>query len=261
MKKLRQLLVGACAVLLMGLAPPGFAQSHAIQAAVGIAMHVDAFDVEQVAQLAEGATLNFSVYGTPDASAMVRIDGAADALMLREVDPGVYEGRYVLGEHDRIALDGRATATLWRGEAQATAVLEEPLVFDSGTPVAAAEDPAPGCADCGVIEAIRPVEIAGEPGYGGAIAGGVVGAIVGNQVGRGDGRRLARILGAVGGAYAGREIERQQLARTEYEMSVRLPDGASAVRRYGSPPPFRVGDRVRLVGRSVLPDPLTGLGH
>jgi outer membrane lipoprotein SlyB len=258
MKKLRQRLVVACALLLMGLALPGLAQSRDIQDAVGIAMHVDAFDVEQVAHLAEGTSLNFSVYGTPDASAMVRIDGAADALMLREVDPGVYEGRYVLGEHDRIARDGRATATLWRGEAVARAVLEEALVLDLGTPVAAAEAPAPACADCGVIEAIRPVEIAGEPGYGGAIAGGVIGAIVGNQVGRGDGRRMARILGAVGGAYVGRAIERQQLRRTEYEMVVRLPDGASAVRRYGSPPPFRVGDRVRVAGRSVLPDPLAG---
>jgi outer membrane lipoprotein SlyB len=258
MKKLRQLLVGACALLLTGLAPPGFAQPSVIHRSVGIAMHVDAFDVEQVARLTEGTTLNFSVYGTPGASAMVRIDGAADALMLREVDPGVYEGRYVLGEQDRVARDGGATATLWRGEAQASAVLDEPLVLDADMPLAAAGASVPPCADCGVIEAIHPVQIAREPGYGGAIAGGVIGAIVGQQMGHGDGRRVARILGAVGGAYVGRAIERQYAMRTEYEMVVRLPDGVSAVRRYGSAPPFRVGDRVRIAGRSVIPDPLAG---
>ena len=187
----------------------------------------------------------------------MHIDGAADALMLREVDPGVYEGRYVLGEQDHIALDGTATVTLWRGESEAMASLDEPLVLDGGRPVAQVSAAVvPSCADCGVIEAIRPVEVSGEPGYGGAVAGGLIGAMVGNQVGRGDGRRIARILGAVGGAYAGREIERRQLTRTEYELVVRLPDGAAAVRRYGSPPPFRVGERVRLAGRSVLPEPL-----
>lgn len=255
MKKLRQLLVGAFAVLLVGLAPPVVAQSRTIHASVGTAMRVDAFDVEQVAQLTEGTPLYFSVFGTPGASAMVRIDGAAERLVLREVQAGVYEGRYVLGEQDRIARDGRATATLWRGENVASALLEEPLMLADEAPAAvAAAVPAATCADCGVIEAIRSVETPGEPGYGGAIAGGVIGAIVGNQVGRGDGRRVARIVGAVGGAYAGREIERRHARRTEYEVVVRLPDGV-ATRRYGAPPPFRVGDRVRLADSDLLPDP------
>lgn len=254
MKMLRQLWVGAFAMLLVGFAPPVVAQPRTIHALVGTAMRVDAFDVEQVDQLTEGTPLYFSVFGTPGASAMVRIDGAAEGLMLREVQAGVYEGRYVLGTRDRIAGDGHATATLWRGESVASALLEEPLMLADETAAAVAAASAPSCADCGVIEAIRPVEMAGEPGYGGAVAGGVIGAIIGNQVGRGDGRRMARILGAVGGAYAGREIERRYVARTEYEVVVRLPDGV-AIRRYGAPPRFRVGERVRLADRDLLPDP------
>jgi outer membrane lipoprotein SlyB len=83
----------------------------------------------------------------------------------------------------------------------------------------------------------------------------VLGAIVGSQFGRGDGRTAAGILGAVGGAYAGSEVERRHGTRTRYDVVVRGPNGVAQTRRYDAPPPFRVGDRLRIADGTWRPDP------
>jgi outer membrane lipoprotein SlyB len=251
--KIRQVLAGAFASLFVGLAVPALAQGG-IGAAVGTAarhqLRVDGFDVEQVGELSPGTALHFSLYGTPGARAALRIDGAGQRLPLHEVQAGVYEGRYVIASEDRIGTDSRVTAQLWTAEQAVTAVLEEPLLLGA----AAASATVRACEECATVEAVRPVEVAGRPGAVGAIAGGVVGAILGSQVGRGDGRTLAGILGAVGGAYAGREIERRHRQRLRYEVVVRLPDGSTQTRLYDEPPPFRVGDRLRVGEGAWLPD-------
>jgi outer membrane lipoprotein SlyB len=261
MKTLRQVVVGAVASWFVGLAMPALAQGG-IGAAVGSAVRsevrVDGFDVEQVGDLAAGTSLNFSLYGTPGARATLGIEGARKRLPLHEVQAGVYEGSYVIAPDDRITSDSRVTAHVWKHDEVITAVLDEPLLL-GGTPApqpAARVAAAPrGCEECAVVEAVRPVEVAGRSGATGAIAGGVLGAILGSQVGKGDGRTLAGILGAVGGAYAGREIERRHQQRLRYDVVVRLPDGSAQTRRYDSPPPFRVGDRLRVGGGAWLPDP------
>ena len=67
------------------------------------------------------------------------------------------------------------------------------------------------------------------------------------------------ILGAVGGAVVGNEIERQRSKRTRYEVVVRLADGATQVRRFDAPPPWRVGDRLRVADGGWTPDAPAGL--
>ena len=234
METLRHLVVGVLVTLFVGLA------AAAAQADTGPPLRVDAFDVEQVSQLSVGTPLNFSLFGTPGARATLRIEGAERRLPLHEGQAGVYEGTYVIAPNDHITPTSRVTADLRLADQVATAVLDEPLLL--GTSIAQA------CDDCGVVEAIRTVEVNGSPGYIGAITGGVVGAILGSQVGRGDGRTVAGVLGALGGAHVGREIERSQSKRTRYDVVVRLPNGVSQTRRYDAPPSFKVGDRVRLAG-------------
>ena len=241
MKTLRNMVVGVLATLLVG-----FAAAASAQPDTGLPLRVDGFDVEQVSQLSAGTALNFSLFGTPGARATLRIDGAERRLALQEGQAGVYEGTYVIAANDRITAASRVTADLWLANQVTTVVLEEPLMLGTST--------ARGCDDCGVVEAIRAVDIRGQPGYVGAIAGGVIGAILGSQVGHGDGRTVAGILGAVGGAHVGREIERSQSKRTRYEVVVRLPNGVSQTRRYDAPPPFKVGDRVKLAGGTWRPD-------
>jgi uncharacterized protein YcfJ len=237
----RQVVVGMWAALLIAITGVAWAANS---------LQVEAFDVEQVAQLTAGARLNFSLFGTPGARARLHIEGARHPVELRELQPGVYEGSYTLDEHDQIAPDSRVIATLRRGEQLATTVLAEPLQIGAEPPVAAAPPPAPpdrpACDDCAVVESIRAVEVDGHRGYIGAVAGGVLGALIGNQIGHDDRRRVARIVGAVGGALAGREIERRHGWRTQYDVVLRQPDGATQVRRYHGMPPFSVGDTVWL---------------
>ena len=250
MKSLRLVWVAAFAFLLVGLAaPPALAQTGGIGGVVAVAAQprVDGFDVEQVPRLALGTPLNFALYGSPGGSATLRIDGAARTLSLAEVQGGVYEGTYVIGGDDRIEPDSRVSASLWVLDRSTTVVLEEPLVLGAAQPM--------GCADCAVVEAVRPVDEPGRPGLLGAVAGGVLGAILGSQFGRGDGRTAAGIVGAVGGAYAGAEVERRHGARTRYDVMVRGPDGVAQTRRYDAPPPFKVGDRLRIADGMWRPDP------
>jgi outer membrane lipoprotein SlyB len=251
MKTLRQLFAAALAtlVVLSIAAPPVAAQESRIAGVVGAApgVRVDGFDVEQVTQIAPGTPLNFALYGSPGGSATARIEGAIRTLPLAEVQSGVYEGTYVVGHDDRIGPQSRVTASLWLATHEVTVVLEEALVLDAAQPSQ--------CRECLVVEAIRPVDEMGRPGAMGAVTGGVIGAIVGNQFGHGDSRTAATILGAVGGAMVGREIERRQSTRTRYEVTVRGADGARQTRRYDAPPPFRVGDRIRLAGTTWVAEP------
>ena len=102
------------------------------------------------------------------------------------------------------------------------------------------------CYDCGTVESVRTVETTGNASGGGAVLGGIVGGVVGSQVGDGDGKKAATVAGVVGGAVAGNAIEKN-MARTGYEVSVRMDDG----RRLTVVQPtidsgLRVGSRVRL---------------
>lgn len=283
MATVRQLFVSVLATLLAGIAVAAFAQPSRSGERVAAALQVEAFDVEQVPALSPGTQLHFSLFGTPDAAASLQIEGARLGLDLHEVQPGIYEGSYTIDAQDRIPSDGRVVATLRRGHRAAQSLLDEPLLLDGGTAAAPAEpleEPAPGaartrigtpvpmarnapsaptlpaapaCDDCAVVESIRAVDLGGHPGYLGALTGGLFGAILGDQVGRGDGRRLARIMGALGGAVAGRELERSGSRRTRYDVVLRLPGGAAQTRSYDRPPPFTVGDTVRLRAAPATP--------
>lgn len=124
----------------------------------------------------------------------------------------------------------------------------------TATKPGAAQRPAPApraaasapCADCGVIESIRVVQVAGNTSGLGAAAGGVTGAIVGSQIGRGDGRTIATIAGAAGGAYAGNAIEKNMNKRTAYRVTLRMDDGSQRSLTQSEAPAYPVGERVRI---------------
>lgn len=127
---LSRVIVGMFAALLLAAAQPGWAGTGPLR--------VDAFDVEQVASLAPGTQLNFSVFATSGAAATVLIDGVRRLIDLREVQPGVYEGTHTIEAGDRIRPESAAVATVWRDGAVARATLEESLLLDGAPPVPAA---------------------------------------------------------------------------------------------------------------------------
>jgi outer membrane lipoprotein SlyB len=114
--------------------------------------------------------------------------------------------------------------------------------------------PAPGgesassavsCGNCGVVEAVREMQIPGEATGPAAVAGGVTGAVGGSQIGRGNGSTAMGVLGAVGGASAGRE--KNVRTHTGYRMTVRMDDGTVRTVYSSAPPAFAAGDKVRLI--------------
>ena len=91
------------------------------------------------------------------------------------------------------------------------------------------------------------IDISGVGAAGGAILGG----LLGNQVGSGHGRQLATVAGAVGGAVVGNQVEGNIKADISYEIRVRLDDGTLRTFHQHSAPPWRTGDRVRIVKGSL----------
>jgi outer membrane lipoprotein SlyB len=266
MTSARHLIAGLFAALVgAGSAAPASAQSSP-RVERGAALQVEGVDVEQVVQLVPGVPLNFSVYGSPGAAAMLRIDGARAPLDLQERQPGVYEGAYVIGARDRIRADSRVTATLQRGGQAVHTELEESLQLARGDasvldPTRAAQEPvAPvervgqpvptvavaeaGCASCAVVESIRVPQASDGPGNLGAVSGTLIGAVFGERAREAHMRRMARIHGTVTGALTGRDPARD----ASYEVVFRLPDGATQTHRFPTAPALQVGDAVRLDG-------------
>jgi len=282
--------VGVFAVWLLGIAPSQAAPPG--RTAPG-AVYVDAFDVEQVASLAPGTVLQFTVFSSPGASATVMVEGVRRLVELREVEPGIYEGSYAIEAADRLRVGSTAVATVWRDGAVVRAALEESLLLDGAppTPVAApspsvvaqtAPAPAPvrgapvpapvpawspppplgvpvvvpsagrvvACRDCARVESIRAVEVPTGPAYAGAVAGSIAGALFGEEVGKAHERHVTAALGAIGGAVLGHEAQRAATSRTLYDATLRMPNGALRVRRYDAPPPFQVGQFIRVEGTS-----------
>lgn len=113
-------------------------------------------------------------------------------------------------------------------------------------------DAAIACADCGVVETIRTVEVEGKGNGLGMIAGGVTGALLGNQIGRGNGNAVATIAGAAGGAFAGNEIEKNMKKSLRYQVRVRMNDGTYRTLYQSSAPTFAVGENVKVVNGRVV---------
>ncbi len=268
MATLRQLILGVLAALLASTTVPALAQPSRGAPSDPAELQVEEFDVEQVPELIPGTRLTFSLYGTPGAEATLQIEGAQRVLRLREVQPGMYDGTYTIDAQDQIRPDARVTAVLRRGSQVTASALGEPLQFGASAatasepplaqsaaiekiaPIAAGPrigTPVPpkpaalACADCGVVESVRAVEVGSVPGKVAAAAGGVAGAVFGDEIGRAHARHVAWVLGAL----TGRKIEPNGSQPTRYDVVLRLPNGAMQIRRYDGMPPFKVGDVVR----------------
>ena len=114
MASVRRIIVGVCAAWLALIALPAMPQSGRT-APVAAPLRIDGINVEEVAQLAAGTQLSFSLFGTPGAVASLQIEGARHGLLLREAERGVYEGTYTIDTQDRISADGPVVGTLRRG--------------------------------------------------------------------------------------------------------------------------------------------------
>jgi outer membrane lipoprotein SlyB len=145
------------------------------------------------------------------------------------------------------------------GAAAVTGVLPLPQKADPAQPVlektaTAAAAKKANCRTCGVVAAVRKVEVKGETSGVGAVAGGVGGAVVGNTVademGR-NSRAIVTIASAAAGALAGNEIEKQVKKQTVYRVTVRMDDGSERTVSQENAPSYTVGARVRVNGNAL----------
>ena len=111
---------------------PAHAQQYATTTTV-TAPRIRGFEVDEVRRLVPGAELVFKLYGTPGGRANLSIKGATRNLTLNEVEPGQYEGTYVIGTRDRISGASAVTANLRVGNLVTSGVLSESLQREPGT--------------------------------------------------------------------------------------------------------------------------------
>lgn len=219
----------------------------------GLAPRIESFTVAPISRIEPGAELFFSLAGTPGGKASVRINGMDGKVFLDETTAGNYQGSYTIKSRDRIAPDSRVAANLRTGNRETDAVLREPLLATGAVRLGnLAALPTRVCASCGTVEAINLIQVKGDGSYIGLIGGGIAGAVLGNQIGDGRGRTAAQVLGAVGGALAGREIERNVNKNTHYAVVTRLESGGTQTVTYPTPPPFKMGDRVKIEGNVLV---------
>jgi outer membrane lipoprotein SlyB len=110
---------------------PAQAQQYAT-ASAQVAPRISGFEVDEIRRLVPGAELAFKLYGTPGGRANLNIRGATRNLRLDEVEPGQYEGTYVIGSRDRISGASAVTANLRVGNMVTSGVLAESLQRDPG---------------------------------------------------------------------------------------------------------------------------------
>jgi outer membrane lipoprotein SlyB len=122
-----------------------------------------------------------------------------------------------------------------------------PKVTHKSTKVASNDTGSNWCSSCGNIESIRQIKTRAQGSGVGAAGGAILGGLLGNQLGGGHGRQLATVAGAVGGAVVGNQVEGNMKADVSYEIRVRLDDGTLRTFHQHSAPPWRTGDRVRIV--------------
>ncbi|MEO7244750.1 MAG: glycine zipper 2TM domain-containing protein [Rubrivivax sp.] len=215
------------------------------QPVVTAPLQIDRLSVQHTGERRVGSVVHVRLEGTAGGRAWAQLPGTgAPRIDLTEVRPGQYRASYTVQRRDRLDTDGALNAWLRVGERTTTASIADALDEKRGGGWRNRD--LADCARCGTVVDIEVKQVDDNNNVAGTVAGGLIGAIVGSQIGGGDGRKVAGIAGAVGGALLGREIEKRNGRDEVYDVAVRLTDGHMETVRYEDPPPFRVGDRVRV---------------
>jgi hypothetical protein len=90
------------------------------------APEVQSLDIRADGPWQPGTRVRFRMEGTPHAQAMVRVRGVHDSIPLREVERGVYVGRYVIARDDDIDPGAPIRAILRMGNRTAVAEYNAP---------------------------------------------------------------------------------------------------------------------------------------
>ncbi len=107
-------------------------------------LRIDRFTAAPVTRMGPGTELVVTAEGMPGARGSFEIGGIANGIPMREIRPGVYEGRYTLRRQDRITSATPVVASLQSGTQVVRANLAQPLVNDVAPPTVANLSPREG---------------------------------------------------------------------------------------------------------------------
>ena len=113
---------------------PDSAASGMPPPAVGLAPRIDRFVIAPVSQLSPGTELVATLEGIAGAQASFDIGGVANDVPMRELRPGIYEGRYTVRRQDKMTAASSVVATLRSGSQSVRANLSRPLLADNTPP-------------------------------------------------------------------------------------------------------------------------------
>ncbi|MCL5802112.1 MAG: hypothetical protein M1283_06335 [Gammaproteobacteria bacterium] len=136
------------ALFVSAVIAPGLAQAAPV-----VKPQIDSFEVDAVERLEAGTDLVFTLEGTPDSKATLRITGVKRIISMQEIEPGIYEAEYTIKLKDRLTANTVVRASLRRGKRVATAKLDQPLMIAKAAPVATPKPVLP------VIEQFRMVPV------------------------------------------------------------------------------------------------------
>ena len=88
---------------------------------------------------------------------------------------------------------------------------------------------------------------------GASIGGALVGGAIGSLFGGGSGKTIMTAVGATAGGVAANSAVSNNGSNTVWDVSIRFEDGIDRVIRTTQPPPFRPGDRVRVINGAIMP--------
>ena len=111
--------------------------------------------------------------------------------------------------------------------------------------------PSISCRICGVVEKVRDLGREGGVGALGPVENGLMGRDPGMQFGGGRGDGAAVLLAAIGGMMSG--VTGVSPPPKIYETTVLLDDGSVRVLREAGLPPWRPGDRVKVMRGRIEP--------
>jgi hypothetical protein len=111
----KQLRTQVAALFLLAPAAITFTALPSVAVAQPATPEVNSLDVSSDFGVKPGSRLRFRLEGSPRAQASIRIRGVQANIPLKEVEPGVYVGRYVITRNDRIEDQAPVRATLRRG--------------------------------------------------------------------------------------------------------------------------------------------------
>ena len=105
-------------------------------------LSINRFSAPPVKQLDPGTRLNFTLTGTPNATATFSIEGVAYNIPMREGSNGVYTGGYTIRRQDYLPPEGaKVTASLQSGNQVIRSRLDRDLVAGDDSSVKTAEIP------------------------------------------------------------------------------------------------------------------------